>query len=98
MALPEVEIKQVMDEIVGSILGLRDLLQHDLPLAINLFGCEDRIEENVGEQLGRHLDVFTEYLGVIAGVLLAGESIEDTADCIDFLSYLGGGPPSGSLE
>src|SRR5215831_2558324 len=98
MALPEMEIKQVMDEIVRGVLGLRDFLQNYLSLTINLFGCEHRLEENVGEKLGRHLNVFTEYLGVIAGVFLTGESIEDAADCVDFLSYLGGGSPSGSLE
>src|SRR5690349_8530331 len=34
MTLPKIEIEEVMDEVVGSVFGLRDFLQHDLALAV----------------------------------------------------------------
>ena len=98
MTLPELLVEQVMDEIVGSILGLRDFLQHDLALALDLGGIENRFEKNVREHLRRHLEVFAEHLGVVAGVLLAGERVQHAADRIEGLGNLRGGALPGALE
>src|SRR5215471_4985021 len=98
MALPEMKIKEVVDKIVRSVFGLRDFLEYHLPFAINFLGREDGFEENVGEQFSRHFNVFTEHLGVIAGVLLAGKSIEHTPDRINLLGNLGCASPPRSLE
>ena len=83
MALPELQVEQVVDEIVGSVLGLRDFLQHHLALAIDFGRVEHRVQENVREQLGGHRQVGAEHLGVVAGVLLAGERVEHAADGVD---------------
>ena len=98
MALPELFVEEVVDEIVGGVLGLRDFLQNDLALALYLGGIENRIEKNIGEHLGRHLEVLAEHLGVVAGVLLAGEGVEHAADRVESLGDLRGGALLGALE
>ena len=90
MAFPEIQIEKIVDEIVGSVLGLRDLLQHHLALAIDLLRLKDRLEKKIGEQLGGHRQVGAEHLGVVAGVLLAGERVEHAADGVDLLGDLRG--------
>src|SRR5208282_3549215 len=42
MTFPEIFGEQVVDEIVGSVLGLRDFLQYDLALALYFGGIENR--------------------------------------------------------
>src|SRR5581483_370941 len=98
MALPELEVEEVVDEVVGRVLGLRDLLEHDLALAVDFGGVEDRVEEEAGEQLGCHREVLAEHLGVVAGVLLAGERVEHAADRVDFLGDLCRGARARALE
>src|SRR5258708_40232821 len=98
MALPEMEIEKIVDKIVGRVFRLRNLLQHDLTLAIDLGRREGGIEKDIGKQIGCHLEVFAEHFGVVAGVLLAGKSIEDAADRVDRFGDLSGGARSGALE
>ena len=98
MAFPEFLGEQVVDEIVGRVLGLRNFLQHDLALALYLGRIEHRFEKNIREHLGRHLEVLAEHLGVVAGVLLAGEGVEHAADGVEGLGDLRGGALFGALE
>src|SRR5260370_5776767 len=91
MTLPEVFGEQVVDEIVGSVFGLRDFLQYNLALTFDFGGIEDRLEKNIGEHVGRHLEVLAEHLGVVASVLLTGERVEHAADAIESLGYFCGG-------
>jgi hypothetical protein len=98
MTLPEIFGEEVVDEIVWSIFGLRDFLQHDLALTLDFRGIEHRLEKNIGEHVGRHLEVLAEHLGVVAGVLLAGERVEHPADAVESLGDFRGGAPFGALE
>ena len=88
MPLPEIQTEEIVDEIVGRVLGLRDLLDHDLALAHDFVLIENRFEKDVREQLGRHLEVVAEDLGVVAGVFLAGERVEHAADRVDLFRDL----------
>ena len=98
MAGPEAQVEQVVNKIVRGIFGLRDLLEHDLTLAVDLFGVKARFEEQVGEQVNRHHQVLAQNLGVIAGILLAGEGVEHTSDRVHLLGDLRGGALLGALE
>ena len=98
MTLPEIFGEQVVDEIVGSIFGLRYFLQYDLALAFDFRGIENRLEKDIGEHVGRHLEVLAEHLGVVAGVFLAGERVEYAADAVEGLGDFRGGALLGALE
>ena len=98
MALPEFQVEKIVDEIVGSVLGLRDFLQHHLALAIDLGRVEHGVQEKIRQQLGGHRQISAQHLGVVAGVLLAGERIEHTADGVDLLGDLRGSALARAFE
>ena len=87
-----------MDVVVGRVLDLRDLLQDDRALAVDLVLGEARVQEDVGEQVERERQVLAQHLRVVAGVLLAGEGVEHAADGVDLLGDLRRRPPLGPLE
>ena len=98
MAGPDLEVEQVVDIVVGGVFGLRNLLQYHLLLALDLLGVEQRLQQQIAEQVGCHLQVRTHNLGVIAGVFLAGKRVEHAANGVDFLGNLRGRAPRVPLN
>src|SRR5213596_2779054 len=80
MALPELCGEEVMDQVVGRVLHHLDLLEHNRLFALELLGVEDRVQEDVGQEIDRERQVLVEHLDIEAGVLLRGEGVHLAAD------------------
>src|SRR5207253_8032257 len=98
MARPEGEVEEFVDVVVGRVLDLRDLLHDHRALALDLLGGETRVREDVGEQGEGERQVVGEELAVVAGVLLAGEGVQDAARGVDLLRDVRRPPPLRALE
>ena len=83
MVLPEILSKDLVDEVVGVVFVHLDLFENDAAFAGDVFGGEDRIEHQVGEDVERRRDVLVENLHVEADRLFAGEGVEVAADGVD---------------
>src|SRR2546422_7368424 len=62
MALPELCGEEVMDQVVGRVLHHLDLLEHNRLFALELLGVEDRVQEDVGQEIDRERQVLVEHL------------------------------------
>ena len=91
--------EEVVDEVFGVVVAALDLLQHDLPLALRLFGVEEGVSKHVREQVDGEGQVFGEGAGVIAGQLPVGEGVEVPPDVVHFVGdVLAAGPALGAFE
>ena len=57
-------LEMVEDDVVGRVVGLADLLQDDAALALQLGRVEDRVLQDVGEDVERERDILLQHLGV----------------------------------
>ena len=81
-------LEQIEDVIVGIVARGADLLDDHLLLAIELGLLEQRVLEDVGEDVGGERHVFLEHAGEVAGVLDRGRGVEVAADILDGLGDL----------
>jgi hypothetical protein len=88
MRAPERLREEIVDVVVRGVLDLRDLLDDDRALAVDLFLGEERLREDVGEEVERERQVLVQDLRVVAGVLLAGERVQHAADRVDLFRDL----------
>src|SRR3989454_2171422 len=95
---PEGQVEELVHVVVGRVLDLRDLLHDDRALALDLLRREGGLREDVRQQVERERQVLAQHLGVVAGVLLAGEGVQHAADRIDLLRDLRGRAAGGALE
>src|SRR2546422_865793 len=98
MALPELCGEEVMDQVVGRVLHHLDLLEHNRLYALELLGVEDRVQEDVGQEIDRERQVLVEHLDIEAGVLLRGEGVHLAADRVHRARDGLGGARLGALE
>ena len=98
VALPELPGEEVVDQVVGRVLHHLDLLEHDRLFALELLGVEDRVEEDVGQEVNRERQVLVEHLDVEAGVLLGGEGVHLATDRVHRARDGLGGARLGPLE
>ena len=75
-----------MDEILRRVLVHRDLLEHDLPLLVEL--AERGREDHVGHHRDRLLDVPVGHAGVDDGVLARGGGVQLGAHRVERLGDL----------
>ena len=73
-------VKSSCTQIVGRVLDHLDLFDDDLLLALDVFGGERRIADDVGEDVDGERQVLVEDLDVVARVFLGGERVELPAD------------------
>ncbi len=78
-------LKMVEDDVVGRVLGLADLLQDHLTLALELGRLEGRVLQDVGQDIEAEAEIRAQYFGVIGGLLAAGIGVEMPADGLDLL-------------
>ena len=76
-------LKQIEDMIVGIVARRADLLDDDLLFAGQLVLFEQRILQDIAEDIGGQHHVFLEHAGEIAGVLDRGRGVEVAADIFD---------------
>ncbi|MNC85040.1 hypothetical protein D3C83_06120 [compost metagenome] len=98
MISPEVLGEELVDEVVGRVLDHLDFFEDHLLLALDVFGAERRVHDDVRQDLDRQRQVLVEHLDVIAGVLLRGEGVHLAADRINRLRDVFGRARGGALE
>ena len=76
-------LEVVEDDVVGRVLGLADLLQHDRALARQLALVEHRVLEDVGNDVEGERHVVRQHARVVGGVLARGIGVEMAADRFD---------------
>ena len=95
---PEGGAEFLPEKLLGSILDGAQLLEDHGPLALNLLLLEQRIQNDVRDQLEGILEVNVEHVGVVTSVLFGGESVELTTHGIDLEGDLLGRAIGGPLE
>jgi hypothetical protein len=82
--LPEALGKNLVDQIVGIVLVHLDLFQNDAALAQDVFIVEDRVQNQVGENVERSGDMLIENLEIEADGFFARECVQVSTDGVDF--------------
>jgi hypothetical protein len=90
--------KMVEDEIVRRVERLPDLLNDDAAFALEFLGLEDRVLEDVGEQIDGEREVVAENARIIGRHLMRGMRIEMAADGLDLLGDGAGRTALRALE
>ena len=98
MIVPEPFREDLVDQIVGRVLDHLDLFEDHLLLALDVFFGEERIADQIGEDVDGERQMFVEDLEVIAGVFLGRERIDLPADGIHLLRDFFGTPSRSALE
>ena len=92
MIAPEAFREDLVDQIVGRVLDHLDLFEDHLLLALDVVLGEQRIADQIGEDVDGERQVLVEHLEVIAGVFLRREGVDLPADRIDLLRDFFGAP------
>ena len=88
----------VEDDIVRRVVGLAYFLKDDRPLTRQLPLVEQRMLQQIGDDIDGKRDIFLQNAGIIGGVFASGIGIHLTADRLDLLGdHLGRAAP-GALE
>ena len=83
MRAPELLVMQLEDEIVGRIVHHADLLEHDFTLELEIFRTDRRPEHEVGDHVGRVVQVLVENPCLEARVLARGVRVERAAQLLE---------------
>ncbi len=98
MRLPERPHEDLVDEIVGIVVGLADLLEDDAALGLDVGGVERRREHDVADEIEGLVEVFVERVDVVPRVLLGREGVDLAAEAVDHTRDLRVGPPPRAFE
>jgi hypothetical protein len=85
-------------QIVGGVLVHPDLVEDDLPFAVDLIGPEGRGPHDVGEDVEGEVEALVEDPDVVGGVLLRGEGVHLPTDRLHRFGDLLGAAGLGALE
>mgnify|MGYP006914498684 CR=1 FL=1 len=91
-------LEQIEHMVIGIVARGTDLLDDHLLLTVELVLFEQRVLEDVGEDIGGERHVFLEHAGEIAGVLDGSCGIEVAADILDVRRDLASRTPGRALE
>ena len=98
MVAPEAFREDLVDQIVGRVLDHLDLFEDHLLLALDVFFGEQRIADQIGEDVDGERQMLVEHLEVIAGVFLRRERVDLPADRIHLLRDFFGAPSGVPLK
>ena len=90
--------EHVADGVLGIVVAHRDLLEHDVALEFDVRRRADSVENDIGHQVYRQLEVVIEHVGVVAGVLPGGESVQLATDGVDRPGDVDRASRRGALE
>jgi hypothetical protein len=90
--------EEIVDAVLGRIERGADLLHDHVLLAGELGGIEDRVAQDVAEDVDGERDVVLEDAGIVGGRLDRGCGVDLAADRLDLLGDVDGRPPLGALE
>jgi hypothetical protein len=93
MVRPNGLSEEIVDLIVGIVLHHFDLLEDHRPLLFNVCWVEAGVEDEICKDVHGQREVLTQNLGIVAGVLPAGEGVQDPPDGINGGRNLFGAPP-----
>ncbi len=88
MILPEILGEYLVDQIVGVVLIHLDLFEDDALFPNNVPAIEDRIENQIAQDIHRGRQMFVEHLDVEADDFLAGERVHVATDGIHLAGNL----------
>ncbi len=80
--------EHVAEGVLGIVVAHRDLLEHDVPLDLDVVGGAPAPQHHVGDQVDGQRQIRVEHVRVVAGVLAGGERVQLTADRVDRLGDL----------
>ena len=89
---------QLEDQIVRRVGDAVDLFEDHVPLGLEIALAEQRTAHQIGEDVHRERKVLVEHVGLVAGVVAAGEGVEAAAAHLELERELPGRPPLGALE
>ena len=95
---PETLREDLVDEIIGRVLDHLDLFEDDFLFALDVLFREQRIADQIREDVDGQRQVLVEHLEVIAGVFLRREGVDLAADRIHLLRDFFGTPAGRALE
>ncbi len=90
--------EQLEDEIIRRVLDRGDLLQHHVPLQVEVAGPEQGTVHQIGQDIDRLGKVLIEDVSLVVGVIAAGIGIEGTAPDFELERQLPGVSALGALE
>src|SRR5258708_32533981 len=82
VVFPEILGEDFVHQIVWTVLVHFDFFEDHTALADNIIGREDRIQNQVAEDIERDRQMFIEHLDAEADTFLGGESVNISADGI----------------
>ncbi len=94
----EVEVKKIVDIIIRSVFRLRDFLENHGALALDLFGVETGMQENIAQQIDGQGQILVQHFGVVAGVLFGGKGVDNAAHGVHLFGDLRRAATLGALE
>ena len=83
---------------IRIVAPLLDLLEHDLPLALELFGIEGRVLQGIGQDVEARLEEAAGEHEVIGGLVVAGPGVDLAPGPLDLLGDVADAPALRSLE
>src|SRR5687768_16334900 len=98
MIFEKIQVEKIVHVVIRRVFGLRDLLQNDGSLALDLFGIETGVQKDITQEIDRQRQILVEHLGVIASILFGGKRIDDAADGVHLFGDLRRAAALGTLE
>jgi hypothetical protein len=95
---PESQGAHIVNQILGCVLDGTNLLHDDILLALKLRFGEDGVEQHVGKELHREIDMLWQDEGREASELPVGEGIQLPTDRIEELVDLPGRTRASAFE
>ncbi len=89
---------ELEDEIVRRVGDAVDLFENHVPLGLEIALAEQRTPHQIGEDVHGERKILVENVGLVAGVVPAGERVEAAAADLQLEGELPGRPPLGALE
>ena len=83
-------LEMVEHDVVRRVIGLADFLQDHAALALQLFGLEGRVAEDIADDVDAEAEIFLQQLDVIGGLLARGIGVDMAADILDRLGDVDG--------
>src|SRR5579864_6122449 len=96
--LPEILGKDLVDQVIGVVLVHLDLFYDHAAFTRDVIGIEDRVEDQIAENIERGWNVLVENLDVEADTFFGGEGVHITADRVNLARNLFRGAMLRSLE
>ena len=98
MLTPERVTVQLEHEVVGRIVDHRDLLEHHLPLEVEIRLAQQRRKDEVPDDVGGNVEVLVEDAGLVHGVFTRCIGVERSTERLEFQRDLLGRAPRRALE